>query len=136
AVNPTSTCPWIVQNITVSNNDFSRSTAMYEFYALDKGTGRPADIMHITLNGNLFLNRSGATGPWPIGWGNGDIWTPTNYATVRAWEVAHVYPVQNSATTVGITAASQTVTSVLVGTPTSVAALLGVPAGTRHLGAF
>lgn len=134
-VNPTSACPWVVNNIDVANNDLTRSVGSFAFYALDKQTNRPADSMHITLHGNLFRARTGS-GSWPIGWGGSDDTTVTMYATPRDWEVAKGLPVLNAYVAGSGVTSPATASSVLVPLPVAVAAALGVPAGTVQLGAF
>jgi parallel beta-helix repeat protein len=133
-VGPTPACPWIVNYVDVANNDVSGSTAMYEFYALDKQTGRTADVMHITLHGNLFRTRV-SSGPWAIGWGNGDPWTPTNYASPQAWASALGLPNTNAAITTANPAAPD-MSDVLVPVPSDIATMIGIASGAEHLGAF
>jgi hypothetical protein len=134
-VNPTSACPWVVNNIDIANNDLTRAVGNFAFYVLDKQTNRPADSMHITLHGNVFRSRAGS-GAWPIGWGGSDNTTVTMYANPRDWEVAKGLPVQNAYVTGSGQLTPTTTSSVLVPLPAAVAAALGVPAGTAQLGAF
>lgn len=134
-VNPTAACPWVVDYLDVANNDVSRSSAMYEFYALDKQTGRTADQMHITLHGNLFLARTGSSGPWAIGWGNGDPYTPTNFASPQAFSTAKGLPLLNASITTAHPAVPD-MSNLLVPDPPDIANMLQVAAGTKHLGAY
>lgn len=134
AVPPASNCPWVVRNLTVVNNDLSRSTANFQFYALDKATKRTADSMNISLAGNLFV--AGDTKRHAVGWGNGNIWTPTTFTTIRDWEIAKNLPVRNGNVSPGNVPTGKSVLVTSVGMPSAVAALLGVATGTKLLGAL
>ena len=136
-VQPTPADPWLVRNIVAANNDFTGATGLFEFYVLDKQTNRPADSMNITLDGNLFLTRSGSSGPWPVGWGGGDNTTVTTYATGPAFDSAKGKGSTNESVAAGAAAPPAGSTqSYAVPLPADVATAVGVAAGTQHVGRF
>lgn len=141
SVLPSASNPWLVQNIDVVNNDFSGSTASYEFYALDKQTNRPADSMNITIAGNLFLDRAGTYGSWPIAWGGSDNHTITTYASPQAFTSAKGESWPNGSISGGRLVAPAAVSqdgvpSYAQPLPADVAGATGQAVGTRHVGVF
>jgi len=127
--------PWLVRNIQASNNRFG-SSASFQFYALDKQTDIPASSMNLTVNGNSFPALSSG-GPVMVGWGGGDNVTVTYYRSPSALDAGLNVTwsnLQPSTTTFAATATSED--SVAVPLPSDVAAAIGQPAGTQHLGAF
>ena len=140
SVQPSAACPWLVNNITVKNNDFTGANGLFEFYALDKQTGRPADSMNITIDGNLFLNRGSNGSSWPIGWGGSDNSTVTTFATPGAFAAAKGFSVSNASVPAGTAWVPGAMAALSAGSadalPADVAAAIGVPTGTQHMGTF
>lgn len=123
--------PWLVRNITASNNIFGTSAA-FQFYALDKATRIPANSMGIVVMGNEFpLGK-----PVMVGWGGGDNTTVTYYRSPGALNSGLGKSWNNVQTGGSMAAASVDTSNVAVPLPASVAAAVGVPAGTRHVGTF
>jgi hypothetical protein len=88
-VQPIPADPCLVRNVVTDNNNFSGASGMFQFYAPDKQTNRSADSMHLIVNGNAFVARSGSSGSWPIGWGGGDNTTVTTFGTAQAFDAVH-----------------------------------------------
>lgn len=136
-VQPTPADPWLVRNIVAADNDFTGATGLFEFYVLDKQTNRPADSMNITVDGNLFLTRSGSSGSWPVGWGGSDNTTVTTYATGPAFDSAKGKGSTNESVAAGVASPPAGSTqSYAVPLPADVATAVGVAAGTQHVGRF
>ncbi|MTD12753.1 DUF1565 domain-containing protein [Nakamurella sp. YIM 132087] len=138
--NPDPTVPWIIKNITVSNNVFGTG-GLYQFYALDGKSNVSADAMKITITGNLFNEWHAKGDTKMVGWGGGDNVTVTNYnapdeladAKNSSWKNVGVDPGHSVADAMPSASKSG---SVAVGLPSDIAALLGQPAGARKLGRF
>ena len=136
-VNPTAACPWVSHNEIIANNLFASSAKYYQVYALDNQTNIPADNMALTIDGNLFS----ASKPVIVGWGNGDNSSTQQYATPAALQAAKKFGWNNAqAATVTTTLAQQQVTAAAatnaVPLPADVAAAVGQPTGTKHIGTF
>lgn len=129
-------CPWIVRNLTIDNNVFAPGApgSIFQFYVLDKATRTPADAMNIVIDGNQFMARTTSADPWAIAWGGGDNTALSLFATPSAFTDAKNKPWTNLA--VSPTLRSLAVTNVAVALPADVAAAIGVPAATRHMGPF
>ena len=132
---PSAADPWIVRNIVVANNDFSGATGMFQFYSLDKQTNRSADVMHITIDGNLFRSDVASTDPQMIGWGGNDNHTVTIYKTAAAFQAAKG-PSWTNASVAYQSVARPAVASYAVPLPADVAAAVGQATGTLHVGTF
>lgn len=138
---PDATCPWIAQDVTVANNIFdngsSVSTALFQFYALDRKTHRPADSMAITIEGNLFTTRRSSYQPSMIGWGGSDNTTVVRYDTSAAFDQAKDKTWTNTLTPTAPVSSATVAANVphSVPLPASVAAVLGLRTGVRMLGA-
>jgi parallel beta-helix repeat protein len=138
--NPDPTIPWIVRNITISNNLFGAG-GLYQIYAMDNVTNLSADAMLITINGNVF-NRFIAKGQTKmVGWGGSNNSSVTTFDTPEAlaagensgWRNAGVNPPTDISS---MGAAKTTYVSIAVGLPSDIASLLDQPAGVRRLGLF
>ena len=137
---PDPTVTWLTHNITVSNNAFGNG-GLYQFYALDGVTNIPVDAMKVTITGNLFNAKATSSDPTLVGWGQGDNVTLQKFQTPAALAAA-----KNSSWVNAVTPSSQSVSamgtamsssaSVAVPLPSDVAAAVGQPAGTRHIGTF
>ncbi|PZS24582.1 MAG: hypothetical protein DLM58_24450 [Pseudonocardiales bacterium] len=127
---------WVVKNVVAANNDFTRSTATYEYYVLDKETNRTADSMNLTIDGNAFLARGAGSGSWPIAWGAGDNTTLTTFATPQALEIAKGTAWVNASLAPGTKTPVPSGESYAVPLPSNVAQALGVATGTQRVGAF
>lgn len=136
AANPN--CTWVIDNIQVSNNRFGYNGGPYgfQFYALDGATGIPASSMHITLTGNLFHTRTAAYDSM-IGWGGSNA-KITHYESPSALNAALGVAWQNAqSTTSTLSPALQSDSATgTVPLPSDVAAAVGQPTGTQHLGSF
>ena len=142
AIQPSSSNPWLIRNETVQNNVFADSTGgMFQFYVLDKLTNRPASSMNLNVQGNLFTHKDVNSQPTMVGWGGSDNTTVTYYQTPAdfaagtgtGWANAQT-PTDTAIGAIGPFISSQA--SVAVAMPDDVAAAVGVPSGTHHLGAF
>ena len=104
---------------------------MFQFYALDSQTNRPADSMHITINGNLFRADLSTSDPKMIGWGGSDNHTVTVYRSAESFEAAKGPSWHNAEATPGITSAAATPAAggYAVPLPTDVAAALSSVSG-------
>jgi hypothetical protein len=140
SVQPSAANPWLVRNVLVANNDMSRATGTFQFYALDNQTHRSADSMNITIDGNLFRADLTSTDPRMIGWGGSDNKTVTIYRSVQAFQSAKGATWVNEATTdahsSGSTDALVSDPSYAVPLPSDVARAIGVQPGVQHVGVF
>lgn len=130
-----SAIPWVVRNIVVDNNEFG-TAGSFQFYVLDKRTRTPASSMNITIDGNVFPVSQAQRQPVMAGWGGGDNVSVAYYRTpaqLNSGANAHWTNLQSGGSQ-ALAASSQD--SIAVPLPADVAAALGVPAGTRHVGAF
>ena len=124
--------PWLVQNVTTDNNVLG-SGGGFQFYAMDKGTNRPASAMNITLTGNEFT----ATPNSMVGWGT-DQQTVTIYNTPSALDAGVGTSWKNLQDSSGgfSPSAQNNASGVAEPLPADIAAMIGVPAGTAQIGAF
>lgn len=129
---------WLTQDVRVSNNVFGAGS-QFSFYARDGETGRAVDGWNVQITGNLFTDKA-AGGPTMVAWGRGDNRTFEAYNTPQALAAAKNAGWQNSLT-VGtapridqMQAAITSAAALAVPLPASVAALLGVPTGSRFVG--
>lgn len=126
--------PWISRNIVAANNVFADNAAGdnagFEFYALNRATGVPADAMNITLDGNQFSPAATGAQVVSIGWGGSDNRTVKYYedpATFpRAVEHGWVNHRSHAGPTDRVTATGRAI-------PADIAAILGVPASSRPI---
>ncbi|WP_375499420.1 right-handed parallel beta-helix repeat-containing protein [uncultured Jatrophihabitans sp.] len=123
-----SAVPWLVRNIQVTNNVFGVNP-MFQFYALDKATHRPASQMRIVVNGNFF--RAGRA--VMVGWGGGDNVTVTRFRTPQSLDSALRVSWRNVLQQTA--PADARTTSMAVPLPADVAAAIGRTTGTRQFGA-
>lgn len=133
------TNPWLLRNVTVANNVFLRAPegGMFQVYALDRKTNIPVDRMNVTINGNQFTYRDVRAQPTMVGWGGGDSVTVTRYETPAALSAAKNRAWQNlQETAPGAGLVARSAPNVAVPLPSDVAAAIGVPAGTTHIGPF
>jgi parallel beta-helix repeat protein len=131
------TIPWISRNITVSNNLMMSTGALYQFYALDKATRTPASAMNLVVDGNLFTTADSGRQPIMVGWGGGDNVTVTQYRTAAAINAGLGNQWHNAQTVNSVAVATALSSSgMAIPLPVDIAAEIGRPAGTRHLGAF
>ena len=153
---PDPSCPWLTRNITVANNVFGPYPhgGLFQFYALDKETRIPADAMNLVITGNAFqgtasdppgpgelrartpANASRSQVPTLIGWGGGNNVTVTLYDSVTAFQQAKNATWTNTAVVwtgdrALVRDASDWSAKPI---PADVAAVIGVPAGTRVVG--
>ena len=130
-------CTWVVQNITVADNEFQYNGPSYgfQFYALDKSTNRPASSMGITIDGNLFHFRSSNTDSMVLWGGTGG--KGTHYDTPSALNSALGTGWNNQQVATGaLQAATVSGSQYARPLPSDVAAAVGKPAGTKAVGAF
>jgi len=137
---PDSTCPWLLRNITISNNAFGWNGGPYGFqvYVLDKATGIPASSMNITIDGNAFHSK-GSTTDNMVGWGGNDNHTLTLFQTPSALGSGLGKSWDNVQVSVIGTALAMAIGPLFdhaVPLPSDLAALVGRPAGTKHIGSF
>jgi parallel beta-helix repeat protein len=150
---PDPSCPWLTRNVTVANNVFGPYPhgGLFQFYALDKQTRIPADAMNLVITGNAYVEQpfserprpfqdtisaSGSQVPTLIGWGGGNNVTVTRYDSVTAfqqaknatWTNTEVVSTDDRAL---VRDASDWSAKPI---PADVAAVIGVPAGTRVVG--
>jgi trimeric autotransporter adhesin len=110
---------------------------MFQVYALDRKTNIPADKMNLTINGNDFNTRDIKAQPTMVGWGGSDNVAVTRYETPAALAAAKNPSwrnLQDMAT--GSQVSLVSTDSVAVPLPAAVAASIGVPTGTKHVGPF
>ena len=140
---PDPSCPWLTRNITVANNVFGPypHRGLFQFYVLDKQTRIPADAMNLVITGNAFQSQgttraSASQVPTLIGWGGGNNVTVTRYDSVTAFQRAKNATWAN--TEVVLTGDREQVRDASDWSakpiPADVAAVIGVPAGTREVG--
>ncbi|HZX56428.1 MAG TPA: right-handed parallel beta-helix repeat-containing protein, partial [Ilumatobacteraceae bacterium] len=134
------TNPWLLRNVVVANNMFiSDSTAgMFQVYALDKRTNIPADAMNLTISGNYFRHRDTSAQPSMVGWGGSDNVTVTRYESPDALSTAKNGKWRNAQAPTGMQAAARITVDQSIASPLpgDVAAAVGQPAGTQHIGTF
>jgi parallel beta-helix repeat protein len=137
--NPDPAMPWIVSNITVSNNVFGAG-GNFQFLSLDDTGVMSTDAMKVTINGNLF-NPSVKGGPSRmVGWGGEDNSIVT-YDSPDALAAAKNGSWNNAAVPSQMPLSSMkpyeiSLASVAVALPSDVAAVIGQAAGTKRLGTF
>jgi trimeric autotransporter adhesin len=153
---PDPSCPWLTRNITVANNVFGPYPhgGLFQFYALDKETRIPADAMSLVITGNAFqgttsdppgpgelrartqANVSRSQVPTLIGWGGGNNVTVTRYDSVTAFQQAKNATWANTeVVSTGDRALVRDASDWSAKPiPADVAAVIGVPAGTRVVG--
>ncbi len=137
---PDPTCPWLIRNVTISNNVFGWNGGAYGFqvYALDKATHIPASAMNLVVTGNMFHSTDNRTDPM-VGWGGSDNVTVTRYNTPDALNNGLGKSWSNGQAGAGLTAA-QVLAAAPAGLgvplPADVAAAVGQPTGVVHMGAF
>ena len=139
-------CPWVITGAEMANNvmTFKAGTSghLYQMYALDRATNRPANDMVSLLAGNLFSATS--TSPLEsnqmIGWGGSTnvisgsmiYKTPTAFsagvAKAASW-VNSITPYTNPTT-----AQIRAFDSAAVALPANVATALGLTVGTKIVG--
>ena len=130
-------CPWVIKNITVSNNVFQYNGGPYglQFYALDVETHISASSMAITITGNLFHTRSTATDSM-VGWGGTD-GKITHYESPAALDAAlHVSWTNRQVAPADVMASRSSANSSAVALPSDIAAAVRQPTGTKWVGAF
>jgi parallel beta-helix repeat protein len=135
---PDPTVPWLVKNITLSNNVFGNG-GYFQFYALDKKTHIPVDKMNVTITGNLFNKRVSKSTPTMVAWGKGDNVTLERYETPAALAAAKGSSWRNAQTSSSLSISSMSTdinnhAGIAVGLPSDVAAAIGTSAGTKALG--
>ena len=130
--------PWITQNIQVSNNVFGNG-GYFQLYALDGKTNRAVDTWHLTINGNLFNQRTAKTDPTMVAWGKGDNVTLERYETPTLLAAAKGSSAVNaqvdtarSITTMGPDKTTYAASAVPL--PADVAAATGLTEGAKLLG--
>jgi len=140
---PDPTVTWITEDITVSNNVFADSTGKCVLCIEDYSHERSADQMHVRSNGNMF-HRTSATQPsWVVVWSRGH-GNPAVYTSVAAFSIATGQDVDSVALdgtpavngSVLTPAAESLVSSVALPLDARLAALVGQPERTRHVGAW
>ena len=153
---PDPSCPWLTRNVTVANNVFGPYPhgGLFQFYALDKETRIPADAMNLVITGNAFqgtasdppgpgelrapaqANASRSQVPTLIGWGGGNNVTVTRYDSVTAFQRAKNATWTNTeVVSTGDRALVRDASDWSAKPiPAGVAAVIGVPAGTRVVG--
>lgn len=134
---PDLTVPWIIKNVTVSNNVISGAGGGCLVCVEDQSKEFTAEQMKLTLNGNVYQRASTSSPSLAVRWGQG-AGTAKSFATVAAFTKAtgqerrSVLVDGTAVTTTGyqLTPAALAQSAlVVVVLPTSVAALLGRPAG-------
>ena len=140
---PDPSCPWLTRNVTVANNVFGPYPrgGLFQFYALDKQTHIPANAMNLVITGNAFQSQgttraSASQVPTLIGWGGGNNVTVTRYDSVTAFQQAKNATWTNTEVVSSgewalVRDASDWSAKPI---PADVAAIIGVPAGTRMVG--
>ncbi|MFV0260367.1 MAG: right-handed parallel beta-helix repeat-containing protein [Acidimicrobiales bacterium] len=127
--------PWISRNVVAANNVFADNAAGdnggFEFYALNRATGVPADAMNITIDGNQFSPAANGAQVVSIGWGGGDNHTVTYYEDPATFPRAVENGWVNHRSHVGPT---DRVVATGRAIPADIAAILGVPASSRQIG--
>lgn len=137
---PDVTCPWIARNITIANNVFGFNGDPYGFqiYAMDTVTHIPASRMITSISGNQFHINS-ATSDGMVGWGGSDNHSMITYQTPQALNAATGHSWVNARAGARLTVAESLAhvdNAIALPLPTAVAAAIGRPAGTKHVGAF
>lgn len=127
------TVPWIVQNITVSNNVFGMG-GIFQIYAMDNAMKLSADAMCITISGNLFNRWLSGSPIRMVGWGGVDNSSVTHYATPEVLAAAknpgwHNAGVNPSMEIGAMSSAESTYAGVAIGVPSDIASLLGQAPG-------
>jgi parallel beta-helix repeat protein len=135
---PDPTMTWVVDDVTVADNVFGPARG-FHVWALDTGTGIPADDMGITVDGNVFAAPDGSRDAVLVGWGRDDGRTVDRYATPQELAAATEPGWRNALAPAG-TAPDRVVAdaarSVARPLPDDVARAVGRPAGTRTVGPF
>ena len=130
---------FLTDNVTISNNVFG-SGGLYQVYALDGRSGRPADDWHLTITANLFNPGRPINRATMVAWGEDDNVTLQSYETPSALANAKNPAWRNAQTSLqplGNMADDKTANiGYAAPLPDDVAAAIGQPAGTRLLGNF
>ncbi|MDD9152019.1 right-handed parallel beta-helix repeat-containing protein [Plantibacter flavus] len=134
---PDMTVPWIIKNVTVSNNVISGAGGGCLVCVEDQSKEFTAEQMKLTLNGNVYQRASANAPSLAVRWGQGAA-TAKSFATVAAFTKAtgqerrSVLVEGTAVTTAGyqLTPAALVQSAlVVVAVPSSIAGLLGLPAG-------
>ncbi|ARC57723.1 hypothetical protein AS850_11635 [Frondihabitans sp. 762G35] len=131
---PDASFTWLTQNNLVANNRFG-SGGQFQIYALDNWTGIPVDDWKLTVTGNLFTSSQATL----FAWGGSDKVTLTRFSSPGALAAA-----KGSSWTNAQTSTSQPVEAMAVDMsstialplPADIAAAVGQPTGTKHIGTF
>lgn len=128
-------CPWIVRNITISNNVFQYNGGDYglQIRALDGSTHISASQMNITIDGNVFHEPSEHT-DMMVAWGGDDNHSLTRLSSPSALNAFLNKNWVNFQDPRGV--AARVDGRLGVPLPADIATAIGQPAGTRHIGAF
>lgn len=134
---PDMTVPWIIKNVTISNNVISGAGGGCLVCVEDQSKEFTAEQMKLTLNGNLYQRSSTSAPSLAVRWGQGAA-SAKSFATVAAFTQAtgqEKRSVLVNGTSV-LTASYQLTpaalvqsTLVVIAVPTSIAGLLGQQAG-------
>ncbi len=134
---PDMTVPWIIKNVTVSNNVISGAGGGCLVCVEDQSKEFTAEQMKLTLNGNVYQRASANAPSLAVRWGQGAA-TAKSFATVAAFTKAtgqerrSVLVEGTAVTTAGyqLTPAALVQSAlVVVAVPSSIAGLLGLQAG-------
>ena len=140
---PDPSCPWLTRNVTVANNVFGPYPrgGLFQFYALDKADAHPRgrdESGHHRKRVSLRAPPAPARGQVPtlIGWGGGNNVTVTRYDSVTAFQQAKNATWTNTeVVSTGDRALVRDASDWSAKPiPAGVAAVMGVPAGTRVVG--
>jgi parallel beta-helix repeat protein len=134
---PDPTEPWIVSDIQVMNNVIGApGPSSYEIYARDYSGQYTATQLRLTIDGNRFTKvSSGAEIVWGIANGATAVYTSVVAFHSATGQGANNGEVANGAVQMAV-GTSSTLGANPQPLPSDVAAMLGQPAGTRHLGTF
>jgi parallel beta-helix repeat protein len=140
---PDPTVTWITEDITVSNNVFADSTGKCVLCVEDYSHERSADQMRVRSNGNLFHRTSTTQPNWAVVWSRGH-GNPAVYTSVAAFARATGQDADSAAMdgtpalngSVLSPAAESMIGPVARPLDARLAALVGQPERTRHVGAW
>lgn len=109
----------------------------FQFYALDKRTRTPVDMMHVTITGNVWSAPEAEYSPRMVAWGGGDNKSLSIYTSPAELAAAKGNNWKNALTTAKdgpSPAILQSLSENAEPLSAQLARVLGLPAGSRQIG--
>jgi hypothetical protein len=141
---PDPTVTWVLGPIALRNNVIARTAANCLLCVEDTALRRTAQAIGVTAAGNLFVRADAAAPRWTVVWASGQL-NPTVFTTAAAFTTATGQnPNVKEYVGAGVVDSSGKLSASVISAeqgfasalPSTIAALVGKPTGTRALGAW